>query len=77
MLRVIYSEDLRIARIASEIYSRLRDNSLNPFSVKLNFFPGTGEAEVVYYFQDSDKLPEKSKLVDILKGINFKLLNLQ
>jgi hypothetical protein len=75
-LIVKYSEDLRVARIASEIYSRLRDNSLNPFSAKLNFSPGTGEAEVIYYFEDSDKLPKESELVNILKGINFKVLNL-
>ncbi|MEK6897053.1 MAG: hypothetical protein AABW93_00830 [Nanoarchaeota archaeon] len=76
-LKVIYSEDFRRAKVASKIYARLRDNGLNPFSLKLNCFPKTGEQEVIYYFEDSDKLPKESELVNILKGIKFRTLNLQ
>ncbi len=77
ILLVRCSEDFRKAKVASEIYSRLRDNGLDPFSLKLNYFPKTGEQEITFYFENSDKLPKESKLVTILKGIKFKELNLR
>ncbi|MEK6840668.1 MAG: hypothetical protein AABX79_01815 [Nanoarchaeota archaeon] len=75
-LVIRFSEDFREARTASKIYVRLRDNGLEPFSVQLNYHTKLGEQEVIYYFENSDKMPKKSKLVDILEGIKFTTLTL-
>ncbi len=77
ILTVKFSEDFRETRVANEIYVRLRNNNLNPLLVRLNYFPGIGEGEVLYSFGEPNNLPEESELVKILQGIKFRKLTLK
>jgi len=82
MKRIIvkYSEDFRKNEVASSIYGLLRDKGFDPISIHVNYQVSVGIGEAEYAFKNGTILPEKSKLEEMLKGMNFtsvEILNLE
>lgn len=74
---VRYSEDFRENKVVSDVYSRLRDNGIYPRWISTNYDVDLGGGEAKYMFLSDVKLPDKSKLEEMLKGINFTELKIE
>ena len=72
-LRITYSEDFRENTVPSEVYSRLIQAGYNPLTVTVEYSPKLGEGRATYLFKGRVHL-EKSRLRDLLNGINFQKL---
>ncbi len=77
-IMINYSEDFRENKIASEIYSRLRNRGFDQISVATNYNVGLGMTEAEYLF-NGGTFPEDSDLEKILEGIkvSFKICELK
>jgi hypothetical protein len=73
-ITVTYSENFRENRTPSEIYSRLRDNKLDPIKVVSEYNVGVGRGKIIYIFGDNIDLPSDSRLAEILKDIPFDMV---
>ncbi len=58
-------------KIASEIYSRLKENYVNPLFIDSSYSVSTQSGKVEYTFKSEEILPQKSELEKMLEGINF------
>lgn len=77
LVTIRYSEDFRKNKVVSEVYSRLRDNGLDPVEISTNYNVGIGTGETNYLFRSSIDLPDKSTLEKMLKGINITELRVE
>jgi len=73
-----YAEDFRENKIASKVYSALRDRWFDPITVTEHYRVGLGEMDVACLFQDRSA-PSDADLEKILSGfigVTFRLIPL-
>lgn len=77
VVTIRYSEDFRENKVVSEVYGRFRDNGLNPRWIITYYDVDLKGGKTKYMFLDDVKLPDKSKIEEMLQGITFTELKIK